>query len=111
NNTVGGTAAGAGNVIANNTNGGVNVSDTNGNAIEGNAITANGGLGIGLDGTSGVLPNDTDPGTGANNHQNFAVISSVVDGTITGTLNSQASKTYRVELFSNLSCEPTVSGE
>src|SRR5206468_477431 len=100
NNTVGGTAPGSGNVIQHNGGAGVNVSDSTGNKIEGNSIDANGALGIGLDGASGVLPNDTgDPDTGANNRQNFPVIASVVDGTIMGTFNSEASKTYRLEFF------------
>jgi CSLREA domain-containing protein len=112
NNRIGGTATGAGNLIAYNGGPGVNVSDSTGNAIEGNSITGNSTLGIGLDGGTSVLPNDTgDPDTGANNRQNFPVISSVVNGTITGTLNSETSKTYRVEFFSNSACDSSGYGE
>ena len=50
---------GAGNVIRHNVGAGVSVNDSTGNKIEGNSIDTTGGLGIGLDGGSGVLPNDT----------------------------------------------------
>jgi CSLREA domain-containing protein len=90
-NTVGGTAAGAGNTIAFNHNGmgtaGVVVSGSaSQNAILGNSIFANAGLGIDLGGVGGdnangdgVTANDTTPSqdadTGPNQLQNFPVIS------------------------------------
>src|SRR6516225_8942754 len=61
-NTVGGTAAGAGNVISDNTGAGVviggSITDiaTVGNTIRGNSIYKNSGLGIDL-GNDGVTPN------------------------------------------------------
>ncbi|MBA3241932.1 MAG: hypothetical protein H0T60_11960, partial [Acidobacteria bacterium] len=46
-----------------------------------------------------------DPDTGPNNLQNFPVLASATSGggttTIQGTLNSEASKAYRIEFFSN----------
>ncbi|MEN3312811.1 MAG: hypothetical protein V7645_2140, partial [Actinomycetota bacterium] len=111
NNTIGGTAAGAGNVIRHNTGAGVNASGGTGNSILTNSIDANGALGIDLAG-EGVTANDAnDPDTGPNNLQNAPVISSVVDGTITGTLNSESSKVYRIEFFSNNACDSTGRGE
>jgi hypothetical protein len=105
-NTVGGTVAGAGNRIANNGAAGVSVivngafgpEGAAGNRVLGNSIFANTGLGIDL-GTSGVTANDTDdPDTGANNLQNFPVITSAIRSnttgftTISGTLNSTPSR-------------------
>jgi hypothetical protein len=57
NNTIGGTAAGEGNLIAFNTSDGVQVSDTatTGNTIRGNSIHSNGGKGIHNDGGNAEL--------------------------------------------------------
>jgi hypothetical protein len=112
-NTVGGTASGSGNRIAHNGEDGVSVSASNsaGNRVLSNFIFSNGGttattnLGIDL-GTSGVTANDTDdPDTGANNLQNFPVITSATRSnstgftTISGTLNSNPSQNYTVQCF------------
>ena len=58
-NLIGGTAAGAGNIIANNSMNGVDVIAGTSNAFLGNAIFSNGLLGINL-GTAGVTANDAD---------------------------------------------------
>src|SRR4051812_3897205 len=69
NNTVGGIAAGQGNVIAFNGRVGINVGGATGNSIRGNSIHSNGGLGIDLD-NEGVDLNDVgDTDTGSNNLQ------------------------------------------
>src|SRR5262249_31052541 len=85
-NTIGGTVAGAGNIIANNNGVGVQVGATvtdtlaAGNAILGNSIFANSGLGIDLGG-DGATPNDPqDPDAGPNNLQNFPVITGALVG-------------------------------
>ncbi|HYT92087.1 MAG TPA: hypothetical protein VEL76_25455 [Gemmataceae bacterium] len=76
-NTIGGTATGAGNVIAFNRKGVVvSGSGTTGNAILGNAIFANAGLGIDL-GDDGVTLNDAAGHSGPNNYQNFPVLTQV----------------------------------
>jgi hypothetical protein len=107
NNAVGGIASGAGNHIAHNGEAGVHVSfsDDMGNTFLSNSIFSNGGLGIDLS-PSGVTANDTDdPDTGANNHQNFPVITSAIRSnttgitTISGTLNSTPSLDYVVQCF------------
>jgi hypothetical protein len=111
-NTVGGTAAGEGNFIAFNNNTGIFVSNTsNHNAVLGNSIYSNQNyLGIDLYSDAfGVTPNDAgDADTGANDLQNFPVITSVISSgattTINGNLDSVASKQVRVELFSNSAC-------
>ncbi|MDQ4043398.1 MAG: hypothetical protein M3118_06235, partial [Actinomycetota bacterium] len=78
-NTVGGTASEASNRIAHNGQDGVFVEGglaAVGNSVLSNFIFSNTGLRIDL-GTSGVTNNDTDdPDTGANNLQNFLVITS-----------------------------------
>jgi hypothetical protein len=113
--TIGGTAAGAGNTIANNDGTGVNVYSGTGHGILGNSLFSNGGLGIDLNG-DGVTPNDAcDGDSGPNNLQNFPILTAAfgTEGTTTlqGTLNSVASGTYRVEFFSNTSCDPSGFGE
>jgi len=116
-NIIGGTAAGAGNRIAFSGGSGVHVTGATAtaNAILGNSIFANGGLGIDLNGV-GITPNDPgDADTGANNLQNFPVVTSggPYGGgtTINGALNSQPSQTYRLEFFANAACDPSGNGE
>jgi len=113
NNTIGGTASGAGNTIAFNGGDGVAVFSGTGNDILSNSIFSNTGLGIDL-GPNGVTPDDVgDADTGANNLQNFPVLASATSGsiTITGTLNSIANTTFRIEFFSNNACDPSGNGE
>jgi hypothetical protein len=118
-NTVGGTALGTGNLIAFNNGTGIFVGNTNiNNAILGNSIYSH-QYQIGIDlysGALGVTPNDAgDADTGANNLQNFPVITAVSSTggttTIQGTLDSAFSKQFRIELFSNNECDPTGFGE
>jgi uncharacterized repeat protein (TIGR01451 family) len=92
-----------------------------GNAILGNSIFANEGIGIDLGGgctpcADGPTENDArDEDAGPNGHQNFPVITRVTadDGetTIEGTLNSRPDSTYHVELFRNSGCDPSHFGE
>ena len=113
NNTVGGATPGAANTIAFNGTDGVRVSqpDSTGNRILGNSIFSNGDLGIDLH-DNGRTDNDpSDPDTGANNQQNFPVLSSAekvsgVKTTVKGTLDSTPStkkkkKSFTVQFFSN----------
>ena len=92
-----------------------------GNSIRRNAIYANGGLGINLlpppFGTvDGVTPNDAgDADTGANNLQNYPVLSGALSNgsatVISGTLNSTPSTTYVVDFYSNSASDPSGHGE
>ncbi len=120
NNLIGGINPGEGNVIAFNTQRAVAIvsSEAINNAVLGNSIYSNSNLGIDLIG-DGVTPNDegatindaSDADTGANNLQNFPVITSVMtqgsNTVVDGTLRTEANKTYRIELFSNTSCTGT----
>lgn len=115
NNTVGGTAAGAGNTIAFNGDDGVAVGSGTGNAIRRNAVHSNSGLGIDL-GPNGVTPNDPGDGdTGANNLQNFPVLTSAITAagvtTVQGTLDSTPNTTFTLEFFANGVCDPSGHGE
>ncbi len=108
-NTIGGTAPGAGNVITGNGYDGIYIGiDGNNNAIRGNNIYANGLTGILL--ANGVDLNvtandDGDADTGANNQQNYPLVTSVsVAGgnlTIGGTLNSTADTAFALDFFVN----------
>jgi hypothetical protein len=113
--TIGGTGAGEGNVIAFNgpAYSGI-VSDVNHNAhtgprIRGNRIFGNRPLGIDLGADGAVNPIDPcDADTGANNLQNYPIITSVTPGSSTtniqGILNSKASTVFDIDLFSTAAC-------
>jgi len=114
---IGGTAPGEGNTIAYNCSNGIAVAASTGWAMLGNSIYSNVGLGISLQDVDGApVPNDVGDGdTGSNNLQNFPVITAApitagfVD--LAGTLNSVASKTYRLEFFSGIGCHSAGNGE
>ncbi len=114
NNTIGGTSQNEGNVIAFNSPSGVIVHSSTGNAILSNSIFSNSSLGIDLD-VDGVTTNDAGDGdTGANNLQNFPVLTSAIGGSkikIQGTLNSTPNTSFRLEFFSNPDCDPSAHGE
>ncbi|HZY85142.1 MAG TPA: right-handed parallel beta-helix repeat-containing protein [Gemmataceae bacterium] len=113
--SVGGTAPGAGNVIAGNGRDGVRVLSGTGNGIQGNSIHDNAGLGIDLGG-NGVTPNDSAGHVGPNNYQNFPVLTAVAAGTgggtdVSFTLDSTPSTAFRVEFFANAAADPSGFGE
>jgi uncharacterized repeat protein (TIGR01451 family) len=103
-NTIGGTAAGAGNVIADNSGPGVEVTGAtaSGESILGNSIFGNTKLGIDLN-DDGVTLNDSTGHSGPNDFQNFPVLTSaaVSSGklTVQGALSSTPQTAYRVEFF------------
>lgn len=110
NNTIGGTGAQDGNVIAFNAGFGVRVTGgatVGGVSILRNAIHSNGTtLGIDLGGDAAIQPNDAGDGdAGENGLQNYPVlVSASAAGAIAGTLDSTPSRSFRVELFSSASC-------
>jgi CSLREA domain-containing protein len=116
-NTVGGTATGAGNVVSGNGRTGIVIirGEATGNRVERNFVGTNDGIGIDLD-PSGVTENDPgDPDGGANNLQNFPVVSSASSGgggtTVRGTLNSTPGTRFTLEFFSNSACDGSGHGE
>jgi len=122
NNTIGGTAPGEGNLVSGNAAKGVVVGDATAvtNRILGNDIGANGDVGIDLGGTidpggDGVTSNDPgDVDTGPNEFQNFPDLSWAVVGgstTVAGTLRSEPNGSYRIEVFSSPSADPSGNGE
>ncbi len=123
-NLIGGTDDGAGNIIAYNSNYGVAVWRLGEvdfglrNAILGNRIFGNANLGIDLVSPccSEVTPNDAgDTDTGANNLQNFPVLTSAAANinqlTVGGTLNSAPNTAFRIEFFANDTCDTSGNGE
>ncbi len=124
--TIGGAAAGAANIIANNGGNGVFVEPQStgtpapapagvSNAILGNSIRSNAALGIDL-GATGITANDPGDGdTGANNLQNYPILTAALTRTtgttVIGTLNSTANSTFTIELFNNAACDPSGNGE
>jgi parallel beta-helix repeat protein len=117
-NTIGGTAAGAGNVIAYNGGNGVLIGasttdTTTGNSVLQNAIFANAKLGIDL-GADGVTQNDSAGHSGPNLFQDYPALSSVATAngmtTITGTLFASPDTTYRLEFFSSVVADAAGNG-
>jgi CSLREA domain-containing protein len=114
---VGGLAAGAGNLIAFNGGTGVFVDGPSSQAsILGNSIYQNGILGIDIWPVDG--PNTNDPGdgdSGANDFQNFPVITDVsVSGdqtVVKAALNSTRQTTFRLEFFRNRTCDERYPGQ
>jgi hypothetical protein len=116
-NRIGGMAAGAENVIAHTTAGPGVALDTAARRTEisSNKIFSNSALGIDL-GSDGVTANDPlDADTGANDRQNYPVLSTAESGggrtRVVGALDSAASQAYRLEFFSSPSCDPAQHGE
>jgi Ca2+-binding RTX toxin-like protein len=111
---IGGIISGDGNTIQGNTGAGISITGTGtANRLARNLISANGGLGIDLAPT-GVTANDSGDGdSGPNNLQNFPVLTSAQTGStvVTGTLNSAASKQYRLEFYASTACDAAGNGE
>jgi hypothetical protein len=113
--TVGGTQLEAANKIAFNGKAGIRFMGGNGNAVRGNSIFSNGGLGIDID-ANGVTANDVkDTDFGPNNTQNFPVLTSVTSvgnsTTIQGSLNSTPNSTFQIDFYSSAALDATGSGE
>ena len=108
---IGGVNAGEGNVMAFNgvsSSGGILMYSGTGNTMRGNSIHDNTQNGIDL-GAEGVTPNDLgDADTGANNLQNFPIVSGVFHGAsstaVSGLLNSTPSTLFVLDFYANPAC-------
>jgi Bacterial Ig-like domain (group 3)/Right handed beta helix region len=101
NNTIGGTTPGTENTIAFNNSGGVAVSSGNGNAILGNSIHDNGGLGIIL-------------AAGANDQQSYPTLTGAIAGattSVSGTLSSTPDSTFTLEFYASATADPSGYGQ
>ena len=121
---IGGTAPGQGNVIAHSFTGGIEVKNTARATILGNSIFDNGTLDVnsfqghpGIDlNDNGVTPNDScDTDSGPNGFQNYPSLTSASASAgaikFVGSLNSTPATSFRIEFFSNPSCEASGNGE
>ncbi len=116
NNVIGGTGAGAGNVIAFSGGPGVlllNANTTN-NTIRGNSIFTNGFLGINFSNAT-VAANHTGFLVGPNNMQNYPVITNAFGYSgstiILGNFNSLANRGYFIDVYRNIAPDPSGYGE
>ena len=112
-NKIGGVGANEGNTISHNTLDGVWVESGVNNPTLSNSIYDNGGLGIDL-GADGMTPNDnddTDPG--ANDLQNYPILTKLAPsgGTISGILRGTPGSSFRIEVYSNTTYDPSGFGE
>ncbi len=116
-NFVGGITAGAGNVIAFSPGPGVVMfgSDATNNAIRGNSIFSNGGLGIDFNNDGPTLNDTGDPDLGPNDLQNFPVITNAygfgASTIVGGTLNALAGKSFSIDLYASPAKDPSGYGE
>jgi parallel beta-helix repeat protein len=106
------------NLISNNGVSGISLSAAaSRTTLSGNRIFGNSNLGIDLGG-DGVTPNDAgDSDTGANNLQNFPVLTLATtpdggtSGMVAGGLISTINRNFRIEIFANASCDTNGYGE
>src|SRR5262249_52280301 len=113
NNTIGGNGA-AGNTIAFNGRNGIVISLGTGKLISRNSVFSNVGLGIDLF-PAGVTADDfQDVDSGPNNLQNYPILSSASSSggnvSIQGMFNSNPNATFRLEFFSNPTCDSSGNG-
>ena len=113
NNTIGGAALSAGNIIAFNAGTGITVASGTDNTILRNTVFSHTALDIDLGG-DGVTFNHVGLIAGPNSYQNYPVLSlATSEGETTrigGMLESEANQTYTIEVFANETCNPTFFG-
>jgi hypothetical protein len=135
-NMIGGTVAGAADIILGNGGTGVVLDTSSHNRVEGDFITDNGGPGVAVTrypsignqitanrifgntgqaidlGNDGVTDNAAAPRSGPNNLQNFPVIVSTAEGQTEGWLGgSEPDSTYRIDVFASAGYGPGGAGE
>ena len=116
-NTIGGTAAVDGNLVAYNAGGGVVVLSGTGNSIRVNRLRGNGGLGIDLDAdgalpADGVTANDAlDADSGGNRLQNYPVLTSSTAAAFSGILKSAPNTSYTLDGYVSTAADTSGFGE
>jgi hypothetical protein len=124
-NIIGGTAAGAGNLIANNGGAGVligsdpghgfNTAAGIGNSVLGNSIYNNVGLAIDLGPDDGVTANGFNGNVGPNDYEDFPVLGTAValgsSTLVTGIVQGPPGSTIRVEFFSDPTADASGHGQ
>ncbi len=121
-NTIGGTATGAGNTIAFNGGNGVTVGSsvddgyyTVDNPILSNSIFSNGRLGIDLGDDGVTLNTPGGPHSGPNDLQNFPVLYASINYNglivVKGMLNSTPNSVFTVQFFLNAAADPSGYGQ
>ncbi|TAK12921.1 MAG: hypothetical protein EPO35_10865 [Acidobacteria bacterium] len=118
NTSIGGTNAGAGNLIRGNGSDGVRIDGSaSGAAILSNTIESNGGLGINIVGAPGVNANDlNDADAGPNGLQNFPVLTNPSNAgpatTVDFTLDTDdVNAEHTIQVFANAVCDASGFGE
>ncbi len=114
NNTIGATTDGDGNLIAGNMAAGVRIDGAGGgNAVQGNAIYANGGLAIDLGGDGSTANDGDDADAGPNTLQNHPSITLVdTDGStlrFKGTLQGAANSDFTLDFYGSDAGDPPAS--
>ncbi len=110
--TIGGIESGMGNWISHSFGHGVLITHGERVSVLGNSIEANNGLGISFADAAGAsTPNDPgDSDDGPNGLQNHPMVEVGGNG-VTVSLQSKASRTYWIEVFSNTVCDSSGFGE
>ncbi len=94
---------------------GIQITGGSGNQLTSNSIYSNGKLGIDLGGDGVTLNDAGDSDTGPNNLQNYPVLGSINMSTgtvtITGSLNSVASRSYNIQFFASMLADSIGYGE
>ena len=115
-NTIGGSAAGAGNLVAFSGAHGIDILDTAGagNAVRGNRVHSN--LGLGIDLNNDDIPTANDD-LDADSLQNYPILTSANTDTtngivfVAGRIESAPSSTFYIDLFANSTIDPSGYGE
>jgi hypothetical protein len=112
-NHIGGEPGTDGNMIAFNRGAGVALaySAGSGNAIVGNSIHDNAGLGIDLGRDGPTANHGAEPREGPNGLQNFPILTSVTPYGVEGTFDGAPSTAYTLEFFSSSVCDPSGFGQ
>jgi len=110
-NKIGNGLSSGSNQIGFNGGNGVSVAAGSNNSVRGNSLFSNTGLGINL-GPNGVASNDAgDADSGANDLQNYPLITRAHPGQIIGSFNGTPNSEFVIDYYSVSSCNASGNGE